>query len=49
MDQFKYKNKIFNCEFFDSRFIFTFIFNQEEEGLVLNHYVDKYPLKDNRM
>ena len=45
MDQFKYKDKIFTCEFFDSTGSYSHLFfNQEEEGLVLNNYVNGYPM-----
>ncbi len=45
MDQFKFKGKIFTCEFFDGSSSYSHLFyNNNEEGLILNHYVNGYPL-----
>jgi len=45
MDQFKFKGKIYTCEFFDGSGSYSHLFyNKVEEGLILNHYVDGYPM-----
>nr|QFG74555.1 MAG: hypothetical protein [Megaviridae environmental sample] len=43
--QFKYNNKVYNCEWFDSTSVYKNLFhNNTKDGILITHYIDNYPV-----